>query len=255
MGQFAVYWMNAVSFLAVLLALWLMGTVEQGLRPALGGIKASLEAMAEGVRFILSKPIIYTTMLLDFIATFFSAANTLLPFVARDLLHVDAVGYGWLAAGQAIGSVSAGLVLAGRKNVRRQGAIILAAVIMFGLATVLLGLSQWYVLAMAALILIGGSDTVSSILRNTIRQLNTPDNVRGRMVSINQVFFTGGPQLGEIRAGLAAQAFGPVYAIVAGGIATVVWVVLVALRWPVLRTYNGDEHDRPPAAAAVSPAD
>ena len=254
LGQFAVYWMNTASFMAVLLALLLMGTVEQGLRPALAGIKASFEAIAEGARFILSRPIIYSTMVLDFIATFFSSANTLLPFVARDLLNVDAVGYGWLAAGQAIGSVGAGLVLAGRKDIRRQGAIILAAVILFGLATVLLGLSQWYMLAMAALILIGGSDTVSSILRNTIRQLNTPDNVRGRMVSINQVFFTGGPQLGEIRAGLAAQAFGPVYAIVSGGIATVIGVILVAARWPILRTYNGDEHD-PQPAAAVTPAD
>ena len=74
------------------------------------------------------------------------------------------------------------------------------------------------------------------------------------MVSINQVFFTGGPQLGEIRAGLAAQAFGPVYAIVSGGIATVIGVILVAARWPILRTYNGDEHD-PQPAAAVTPAD
>ena len=254
LGQFAVYWMNTASFIAVLLALWLMGSVEQGLRPALGGIKASFEAIAEGARFILSKPIIYSTMVLDFIATFFSSANTLLPFVARDLLNVDAVGYGWLAAGQAIGSVGAGLVLAGRKDIRRQGAIILGAVILFGLATILLGFSQWYALAMAALILIGGSDTVSSILRNTIRQLNTPDHVRGRMVSINQVFFTGGPQLGEIRAGLAAQAFGPVYAIVSGGIATVLGVLLVAARWPILRTYNGDEHDLQPAVAAA-PAD
>jgi len=94
---------------------------------------------------------------------------------------------------------------------------------------------------MAALILVGASDTISTVLRNTIRQLQTPDYLRGRMVSINQIFFAGGPQLGEVEAGLVAQAFGTPAAIITGGIGAVLSVIAITMRYPQLRQYNGDE--------------
>ena len=97
----------------------------------------------------------------------------------------------------------------------------------------------------------GAADGVSTIIRNTIRQLNTPDHIRARMTSINQIFFQGGPQLGEVEAGLVASLFGVPFAIVSGGIGCIVGLALVVRRWPVLARYNGDE----PLLAAQDPAD
>ena len=240
MGQYAVYLINAVSFLAVLAALLLMGPVPQP--SALSKQKAfTMTSLTDGVNFIWKRPIILSSMLLDFFATFFSSANTLLPFVARDILKVGPVPYGWLSAAQSIGAVSAGLVLSQRTAIRRQGALLLGAVGVFGLATTLFGLSRSFILTMIILILVGAGDSVSTIIRNTVRQMQTPDAMRGRMVSITQIFFSGGPQLGEIEAGLAAQAFGTPVSIVIGGIGCLLVTGLIAWRWPQLRRYNGDE--------------
>ena len=241
LGQEYAYWINAVSFLAVLIALVLMGTIPQQKSVVVEGLRGSLSSIREGAQFILGHPIILSSMILDFIATFFSSANTLLPFVARDVLGVNEVAYGWLVAAQSIGAVMVGLVFSQRSRVQRQGQLLLVAVAAFGLATVTFGLARTYWGALLALVLVGAGDSISTILRNTIRQLQTPDYIRGRKVGINQVFFQGGPQLGEIEAGLAAQAFGTPFAIVSGGLACMVGVGLVALRWPQLSRYNGEE--------------
>jgi MFS family permease len=180
-------------------------------------------------------------MLIDFFATFFSSANTLLPLIATDVLGVGVVEYGWLNAAQSIGAVGAALVFSQMGEVRRQGRLFLMAVGSFGVCTILFGLASSFALAMLALVMVGASDSVSTIIRNTIRQLQTPDHIRGRMVSVNQIFFMGGPQLGEVEAGLVAQFFGPVAAIVSGGIGCLLAVGLIVRRWPQLRTYNGDE--------------
>ncbi|MEA4908307.1 MAG: MFS transporter [Anaerolineaceae bacterium] len=241
LGQGYTYLFDAVSFLAVLLALVIMGPVEQVLENRHGGVRGSLVSIKDGVQFILHQPIILSSMLLDFVATFFSSANTLLPFVARNVLHVGEVAYGWLASSPSIGAVLVGLVMSQRTNYRRQGALLLSSVVAFGLATMLFGLSGSFLLAMLALLLIGASDTVSTILRNTIRQIQTPDQMRGRMIGINQIFFMGGPQLGEIEAGLVAQAFGTPLAIISGGLGCLLAVGCIAAAWPQLRRYQGDE--------------
>jgi MFS family permease len=185
---------------------------------------------------------------MDFFATFFASANTMMPIVARDILNVGEVGYGLLISAQAIGSVTAGLVVSQIAVIRKQGPVFLSAVIIFGLATIAFGLSNSFLFALLALICIGAADTVSTIIRNTIRQLQTPDHIRGRMISINQIFFQGGPQLGEVEAGLAAAAFGVPFAIISGGIGTIIAAFLIILKWPELRKYNGPE----PQAAADS---
>ena len=255
--QSYVYLINAVSFLAVIAALLLMGPVEQKTQPAraeAGSARpplVSLEAIREGIRFILNQPIILSTMLLDFIATFFSSANTLMPIIARDILKVGAVEYGWLSAAQAIGAVTVGLLISQARQVRRQGPMFLGAVVAFGLATALLGLVRSFWMAMLALILIGASDAVSTIIRNTIRQLQTPDYIRGRMIGINQIFFTGGPQLGEMEAGVVAQFFGAPVAIVSGGIGCILAVAWISRRWPQLRNYDGSEPIAQPAGGSA----
>jgi len=242
-GQEFTYLFNACSYIGVLLALVLMGEVPQQQIASFNGQPGAIkfEAIKDGIRFIYRSPIILSSMLLDFLATFFSSANTLLPFVAQDILKVGAVEYGWLAGAQALGGVLAGLTLSQNSNLTRQGRLLLGAVGMFGLATIVFGISRSYLLTFAALVFVGGSDAVSTILRNTIRQIQTPDQIRGRMVSINQIFFMGGPQLGEIEAGLVAQAFGVGAAVVSGGIGCILAVGLTGWRWPQLWRYNGDE--------------
>ena len=243
LGQSYVYLINAVSFLAVILALILMGPVEQQSRVDKTGARplVSLEAMREGVAFIVTHPIILSTMLLDFFATFFSSANTLMPIIAVDILKVGAVEYGWLSAAQALGALTAGLVISQMSQIRRQGPLFLISVVAFGLATIFFGFVRSFWLAMLALVLIGAADSVSTIIRNTIRQLQTPDYIRGRMIGINQIFFTGGPQLGEVEAGTVAQFLGAPFAIVSGGIGCIVAVTLIIRRWPQLTTYDGSE--------------
>jgi len=238
-GQQAVYYINAASFLAVILALILIGEVPQKVSANVRAV--SWEKISEGINFILNKPIILSTMLLDFIATFFASANTLMPIVTRDILHVGVVEYGWLSAAQSFGAVIAALVISQMTELRKQGPIFLGSVVVFGMATVLFGLSGSVVLAWCALAVIGAADSVSTIIRNTIRQLQTPDHIRGRMTSVNQIFFQGGPQLGEVEAGIAAQFFGAPIAIVTGGIACVGGMALIVRKWPALLSYDGDE--------------
>ncbi|NPV57286.1 MAG: MFS transporter [Anaerolineae bacterium] len=235
------YWINAITYLAVIVALLAMGEVPQQRQPAVHGARQALASIRDGARFILNQPIILSSMVLDFLATFFSSANTLLPFVARDVLNVGGRAYGWLVSGQSLGAVVVGVFLSQRTHVRRQGLVLLVSVAIFGVATIGFGLARSFWWVLAALVVIGASDGVSTILRNTIRQLNTPDEMRGRMVAINQVFFMGGPQLGEIEAGLVAQAFGTSTAIITGGIGCILGVGLVAALWAPLRRYGGGE--------------
>jgi MFS family permease len=237
-----VYFINALSYLAVLIALLLIGDVPQNKGvPASSPRVISLNAIGEGIQFILRSPIILSSMILDFFATFFSSANTLLPFVAQQVLKVNVTEYGWLSAGQSIGAVTVALLFSQRKQIRWQGKLLLGSVTFFGLATILFGLSRAFLLTLFSLVLVGASDSVSTILRNTIRQIQTPDYIRGRMVSINQIFFSGGPQLGEIEAGLVAQTFGIPAAILTGGIGCIVTVFIVAGIWRPLWRYTGEE--------------
>jgi MFS family permease len=239
-GQYYTYLINAVTFFAVIAALLLIGPIPQRTRGT-GRVQVKFTDIVEGVRFILKQPVILSSMLLDFFATFFSSANTLMPIFARDILHVGAVEYGWLSAAQSIGAMAAAAFISQLKEIRRQGRTLLLSVVAFGIATIMFGLARTFVGAMVALIFIGASDSVSAIIRNTIRQLQTPDYLRGRMTSINQIFFLGGPQLGEVEAGLVAQLFGAPFAVISGGIGCLLAVGWIARRWPQLRNYNGDE--------------
>lgn len=239
-GQEYTYLLNAISFLAVLFALIGIGPIPQRVQ-GLRDLRAAWWDMREGIRFIRRQPIILSSMILDFFATFFSSANTLLPYVARDLLHVNEIAYGWLAAAQSIGAVAAGLVFSQLRLVKKQGLLLVSAVLMFGLATIFFGLARQFETVFLALVIVGASDSVSTILRNTIRQLLTPDDLRGRMTSINQMFFMGGPQLGEVEAGAVAQAFGVPFAILSGGIGCILATFAIVRIWPQLLKYNGDE--------------
>jgi MFS family permease len=207
-SQELAYFINAVSYLAVVAALIAMGPVPQERSAAQKGVRAALRDVRAGFQFILGQRLIFSSMILDFFATFFASASTLLPYFAQNVLRVGEVAYGWLAAAPSMGAVLVGVVISQLGGLRRQGRLLLGSVLVFGLATIAFGLSRSYVVVFLALVLTGASDAVSTIIRNTIRQLNTPDGLRGRMTGVNQIFFSGGQQLGEIEAGAVALAFG-----------------------------------------------
>ncbi len=178
-------------------------------------------------------------MLLDFFATFFSSATALLPIFAQDILGVGAHGYGLLYAAPSVGALVASTAMVRLiDRIDRRGIVLLWAVAGYGLATVAFGASHSFWLMWGCLALTGLTDTVSTVFRNVIRQLETPDHLRGRVVGINMVFFMGGPQLGELEAGLVANWIGAPLSVISGGIGCLLATGLIAARTPALRAYR-----------------
>lgn len=237
-GPGLVYAINAASFVAVIVGLALMRVrgrpaVEDGKEP-----RISVEALMEGLRFVWRTPIIVQTMTLDFVATFFASANQLLPIFAKDILQVGARGLGFLASAPAVGAVFAGLVMARRGILKRQGVIVIVSVAIFGAATIAFGLSRVFWFSLVMLAITGAADTVSTILRQTIRQLATPNYLRGRMTSVNMIFFMGGPQLGELEAGTIAALVGAPLSVLTGGIGCLVAASVAIVAAKTLRRYE-----------------
>ena len=238
-GPAIVYAINAASYLAVIAALIAMRVNGRAMaQQGEAASRVSVTALKEGLSFVKQTPIIVQTMTLDFAATFFASATALLPIFADKILNVGARGFGILAAAPAIGAVLTGLVMARLGNPRKQGRLVIWSVAVFGLATVGFGLSHTFWLSLLMLGLTGAADTVSTVLRQTIRQLATPDYLRGRMTSINMVFFMGGPQLGEVEAGAVAALIGAPLAVVTGGVGSVLAALIALLRARSLRNYD-----------------
>jgi MFS family permease len=241
-----VYCINAASFLTVIAALLLMRPAPPA--PGEERPRVSWRAAVEGLRFIRHSRLLLSLMLLDFFATLFASATTLLPVFAREVLRVGPAGYGWLVAAPSVGALLGASVVALSPPVRRQGVLVLAAVFAYGLATIAFGLSRTFEISFLALAGTGAADTVSTVLRQTVRQLATPDHLRGRMTSINMLFFQGGPQLGELEAGLVAGWLGAPISVISGGVGCLVAVWAVACLAPWLRNYE-PEGERSPDAA------
>jgi MFS family permease len=239
-GPALIYGVNAASFVSVIIAVLLISASGRVTDEAEGQkARVSFSALGEGLRFVWRTPIIVQTMTLDFVATFFGAANALLPIFAAEILKVGARGLGMLAAAPAVGSVIAGLVVARFGTLRRQGRIVVIAIAVYGAATVAFGFSKVFWVSLVLLATIGAADTVSTVIRQTIRQLLTPNQLRGRMTSINMIFFMGGPQLGEMEAGVMARLVGAPLSVITGGIGCLVAVALIALKARSLLNYQG----------------
>jgi len=240
-GLALIYLLNAASFLAVIYALTTMrtsGAPEPGAHQA-----ETFAALREGLQFVFTTPLMVWTMGLDFLATFFSGATSLLPIFADQVLKVGARGYGILAAAPAIGALAGSLYLSIRPLPPRQGRVFLWSVVSYGATTVVFGFSRSFWLTLVALAGVGLSDAISTVIRQTLRQFITPDRLRGRMTSVNMIFFMGGPQLGELEAGFVASLFasavtGVTVSVVSGGIATIVITAAIAAAAPVVRRYD-----------------
>ncbi|PYQ85968.1 MAG: MFS transporter [Acidobacteria bacterium] len=255
------YVANAISFAFVIVALLLMRDIPER-QPSAPGARddVSWHAALEGLRFVFRSPLIRSTMLLDFFATFFSSAMALLPIFAQDILKVGAEGYGWLYAAPAAGAVvMSAIMVPMTERIRKRGPTLLWSVAGYGIATAVFGLSRSFWLTFFCLAMTGATDTVSMIIRNVIRQLETPDRLRGRMTGVNMVFFMGGPQLGELEAGVVANWFGATVSVVSGGIGCLIATGWVAASTPRLRHYQKEDADAvqaglPERAAATGDA-
>jgi len=234
------YLVNALSLGFVVAALLLMRDVPAG-PPAEGPAEpgVSWAAAVEGLRFVFRQPVVRSTMLLDFVVTFFASATALLPIFAQDVLQVGPRGYGWLFAAPAVGAfLTSAMLVPLTERIERRGLTLLWAVAGHGVATVVFGLSRSFWLTFACLAMTGATDMVSTVIRNIIRQLETPDRLRGRMTSISMVFFQGGPQLGELEAGIVAHWAGAPFSVVSGGLGCLVATVWVWMATPVVREYR-----------------
>ncbi len=238
-GPALIYGLNAASFVAVIVALLMIKTSGRPNVEGEGKSQLSYAALKEGLRFVRHTPIIVQTMTLDFAATFFASATLLLPIFAQKVLHVDARGYGLLSAAPAIGSVITALAMARIGQFNRQGRLVVISVAIYGVATAAFGASHWFWFSLLMLAVTGAADTVSTVLRQTIRQLATPDHIRGRMTSINMMFFMGGPQLGELEAGSVAYLIGPQLSVITGGLGSLICACIAAIWAKSLMRYEG----------------
>ena len=238
-GFGAIYAIDAASFVAIVLAI-------QAIRYRPGATSSErpdhLSAMKEGWRFARGTTLIWQTLLIDLYATFFASARAMVPLIAANVLHVGVRGYGLLASAQPIGASIAGVALTLRRDIKRQGTILFASVAIYGLAWGLFGVSGIFVLAYLLYSLTGAADTISYVIRTTIRQSLTPDAIRGRIAGIHMALGEAGPALGELESGLIASVFSAQVAIASGGLATFGLTIWAAFRWRELRGYRPDHH-------------
>ncbi len=197
--------------------------------------RATVDSLLAGVRFLTRSDVLLAAITLDMVAVLLGGATALMPLFARDILHVGPSGLGWLNAAPAVGAVLMAVVLATRPPLRRAGHALLASVIGFGLATIVFGLSRSFPLSLAALFVLGALDNVSVVIRSALLQLMTPDELRGRVASVNSLFIGTSNELGGFESGAVASAIGPVPAVVLGGVGTIVTVAAIGAKWPALR--------------------
>ncbi len=193
------------------------------------------ERVAEGVRFVRSRPVIFGAISLDLFAVLLGGATALLPVFARDILHVGPEGLGLLRSAPAVGSFTSAFLLAHRPIQRHVGAKMFAAVAAFGVATIVFGLSANFFVSLAALFVLGATDMVSVFVRSSLIQLSTPDAMRGRVSSVNMLFIGASNELGEFESGIAAALLGTVPAVVIGGLGTLGVVAIWMKLFPPLR--------------------
>jgi MFS family permease len=212
----------------------------------------SLESLAVGVRFVWRTKIILATITLDLFAVLLGGATYLLPAVATDILHVGSFGFGCLRAAPAIGAFIMAMLVTHLPPMKKAGMGMLYAVAGFGLVTIVFGLSRNYFLSLAMLFLAGAFDNISVLVRHTLVQILTPDEMRGRVSAVNNVFINASNELGGLESGVTAAIFGTITSIIGGGIGTVLVVIVVAWLWPEVRSFGSLNEAVVPATANVS---
>jgi MFS family permease len=218
LGHSVVYALNMTLFLAALLAVWLMRSPQQS-KPTQ---QRRFQDVIEGIRFVRQRPVLLGALSLDLFAVLFGGATALMPAIATDFLHVGATGLGWLRAAPGIGAASVAMLLMIKPITQRVGRSLFIAIGCFGLATIVLGVSTSLSVSLLALTALGAADMLSVYIRNMLVQLETPDQMRGRIGAVNALFIGASNELGEFESGLTAAWWGVKAAIIIGGIMTLV---------------------------------
>jgi MFS family permease len=231
LGPIVVY---AVGAGLLLLAVAMLLMIRGGAHAERENEPTTWHTVLAGLRFLKSKPIMLGAMTLDLFAVLFGGATALLPIYASDILHVGPDGLGWLRAAPGIGASACALLLALTPISRHVGRWILGSVAVFGLATIAFGLTDTFAISMLALVVIGASDMVSVYVRNLLVQLETPDDIRGRVNAVSAVMIGASNELGEFESGLLASLVGAIRAVVIGGVATVAVVGIWTRLFPGL---------------------
>jgi MFS family permease len=198
----------------------------------------SLRSLLAGLRFVWKGEVIFAAMMLDMFAVLLGGATSLMPIFAKDILRVGPRGLGWMMTAPAVGAFSMAMIQAHRPPLQKAGKSLLLAVAGFGLVTVLFGLSKNFSMSLLILFLLGACDNISVVVRSTLVQLLTPDEMRGRVSALNTLFIGTSNELGSFESGLVAGLFGPVASVVSGGLGTLLVVTGVAWRAPELRRYG-----------------
>jgi MFS family permease len=244
-----VYVVNGLSFIAVLASLSVIPDKVMGQSVKVG--QGTARAIAEGARFLGQSRVLVSMVLLDFCANLWAAATVLLPVYAQEVLGLEAQGYGLLASAIAAGGLLASFALLALPEPDNKGRWVVLGSLGFGLGTALLGVSQSLWLSMVALAIVGGMDQVSSVFRNTINQVATPDALRGRVTALNTLFNKSGPRLGELEAALAASLMGLTPSLIFGGVACVLTTGLIVGWHPPLWSWRSS--DQPAEVPAGTP--
>ncbi len=232
-GANAAYAVCCASFAAAAIAApFLRGRWRE---PGAASLATAVERVSEGVRFVRARPVILGAISLDLFAVLLGGATALLPVFARDILHVGPQGLGFLRSAPAFGAALVGAALGRRPLARHAGPVMFAAVAVFGLATIVFGLSANFTVSLAALAILGAADMLSVFIRHSLIQFATPDAMRGRVSAVNVLFIGASNELGEFESGLTAAWFGTVPAVVIGGVGTLLVVAAWMGLFPPLR--------------------
>ncbi len=213
----------------------IMLSLIKGRQLPLAAKSATWSSLTEGFRFMRDTKVILAAITLDMFAVLFGGAVALLPIYATDILHVGPQGMGIMRAAPSIGALLMAFVIAHSPPMKNAGRTLLWAVAGFGAFTIIFGLSTWFWLSVLMLGLLGGLDNVSVVIRGTLLLTHTPDEMRGRISGVNSIFIGISNELGSFESGFAAALFGPIIAVVAGGIGTILVVLTVAKFWPEMR--------------------
>ncbi len=225
------YLAATLFFAAALVCLFLIGPVP---RPP-PAIVSPWRSLVEGIAFVRNNPVVLGAISLDLFAVLLGGATAMLPVYARDVLHVGVAGLGPLRAAPAFGAAATALWLSARPLSRNVGPVMFICVGLFGLSTIVFGLSTFYPLSLAALAVLGAADMISVFVRGSLIQLHTPDEMRGRVSSVSGLFISASNELGELESGFMARALGAVPSVVAGGVGAIIVTILWAWRFPELR--------------------
>lgn len=233
------YWIDVATYAVAIVLIFLMRTPRIDVTVVHA---APLRALVDGMRFLWSRPLLLATMSVDFFATFFAVSRAVMPYYADRVFSVGPEGLGLLYAAPGVGATIVAFTSGWTNRAQRRGLGILVSVAIFGLAIALFGLlpGSAFLAGLALLAIAQGADTVSSIFRHTILQLETPDHLRGRLSAINLVFVAGGPQLGQVESGVVADLWSPEASVITGGLACVGVVFVAHALVPELARYRAD---------------